>query len=766
MDKRQQSLFDGEEAPWVQDDAQDFLVAQVVFSEQPFGPYDYRVPEECRNQVALGKRVLVPLGRGNRTREAYCIDVCSAAERSAAVDMRKLKPLRRVLDRDALLNSEMLDVARWISDYYVTPLGQVIETVVPSGVRAQAGTREVVLLDVPNAVIAKLTQLKLPPKQSSALRALASSPKPLTVNELSKRAGCTAAPIQSLRKKGLIRETIERIETSEHALDSETDDAPKSLNEQQEAALRQIGQSLDSGEGGTLLLHGITGSGKTEVYIRAIQRVLNMGRQAIVLVPEISLTPQTRRRFRSRFKRVAVMHSHLSQAERHWHWQRIRRGEVDVVVGARSAVFAPTPRLGLIVIDEEHDASFKQDNIPRYHARDVARYRASLSKIPLVLGSATPSLESWHDAATARSDRISLPGRVRNLPLPEVAIVDLRDEFRSKKSWGMISRPLARGIQETVAENGQVMLLLNRRGFATSIQCPACGFVLNCPNCDVALTHHRDGRKAVCHYCDYVVPEPSQCPECLFDGIRFAGFGTQKLEEEVQKKFPGVACLRMDSDTMRKPGSHEMALERFRRGEVQILLGTQMIAKGLDFPNVMLVGVINADTALHFPDFRAAERTFGLLTQVAGRTGRGDRGGRVFVQTFTPDHNAIVLAAKHDFSAFAEQELPVRESLRYPPWGTMARFVVRGPIETQTQAFADRLGDRIRSYVQSDAATFRVLGPAPCPISKLRNKFRFHLLVQGLEAQSLQTAVRAVSESLQVPEDIQWVVDIDPLDML
>jgi primosomal protein N' (replication factor Y) len=766
MDKRQQSLFAAPEAPWVEDDQEDFLIAKVVFSEQPFGPYDYRVPEEWRTQIGRGKRVLVPLGRGNRTREAYCVDLYNAIERSDELDKRRLKDLRKVIDRDSLLDAEMIDVARWISQHYVTPLGQVIETVVPSSVRSQAGTREVVLLDVPNAVIAKLTQLKLPAKQAEVLKTLAASPKPLTVAELAKRSGCTAAPIQALRKKGLIRESTKRVETGDHTLDSETDTVPAALNPQQEGALAEISGALNSGEGGTFLLHGITGSGKTEVYIRAIQQVLNMGRQAIVLVPEISLTPQTRRRFRSRFQRVAVMHSHLSQPERHWHWQRIRRGEIDVVVGARSAVFAPTPRLGLIVIDEEHDSSFKQDNIPRYHARDVARYRASVSKVPLVLGSATPSLESWHDSQESRSHLISLPGRVRDLPLPEVAIVDLRNEFRSKKNWGMISAPLTRGIRETVAEKGQVMLLLNRRGFATSIQCPACGFVVNCPNCDLALTHHRDGRKAVCHYCDYLIPEPSQCPECLFDGIRFAGFGTQKLEEEVQKKFPEVACLRMDSDTMKKPGSHEMALERFRQGEVQILLGTQMIAKGLDFPNVMLVGVINADTALHFPDFRAAERTFGLVTQVAGRTGRGDRGGRVFVQTFTPDHPAIVLAARHDYAAFAEQELPVRESLRYPPWGSMARFVVRGPLETQTQAFADQLGDQIRQHLEKDAAAYRVLGPAPCPIAKLRNKFRFHLLVQGLNHQPLQEVVARVSEALQAPEDVQWIVDIDPLDML
>ncbi|MEM9943291.1 MAG: primosomal protein N', partial [Planctomycetota bacterium] len=360
----------------------------------------------------------------------------------------------------------------------------------------------------------------------------------------------------------------------------------------------------------TFLMHGITGSGKTEVYIRAIQRVVEFGRQAIVLVPEISLTPQTRQRFRARFDRVAVLHSHLTSAQRAWHWNEIASGNVQVIIGARSAIFAPAPNLGLIVLDEEHDGSFKQDNAPRYHARDVAQSRAQSESIPLVLGSATPSLESWQRAKSGAYETLSLRNRVLDLPLPDVATIDMRIDFSGRKRFGPISQKLRQEITSALKTGGQVILLLNRRGFSTRIQCPACGHVETCPDCSIPMTHHKEGNKIVCHYCDYQSPQPDRCSQCRNTSIRFSGLGTQKLESHVKAMFPDVPLMRMDTDTMKKPGSHEKALATFRNGETKILLGTQMIAKGLDFPNVTLVGVINADTALHLPDFRAAERTF------------------------------------------------------------------------------------------------------------------------------------------------------------
>ncbi len=415
---------------------------------------------------------------------------------------------------------------------------------------------------------------------------------------------------------------------------SEQRTTARALSVDQRIALAEVLQALESLQHQTILMHGVTGSGKTEVYMQAIERTLKFGRQAIVLVPEISLTPQTRQQFTARFGDVALLHSHMSDAERHFQWRRIFDGEVSVIVGPRSAVFAPTPNLGLIIIDEEHETSFKQETMPRYHARDVALHRATLEKIPLILGSATPSLETWHRSIKKIYQRVSMPRRIHNRPLPKVEVVDLRSN-RSRPVDGSISDILKREIDATLEQQGQTILLLNRRGFSTNIQCPACGSVVHCPDCDLALTHHRDGGKAMCHYCDYTIPTPPVCPKCRFGDIRFSGTGTQRLEEEVRRMFPNVEVARMDSDTMRRPvptKKHSLSSE----GKVQILLGTQMIAKGLDFPNVLLVGVVNADTALHFPDFRATERTFQLITQVAGRTGRGDRPGKVVVQTYSP----------------------------------------------------------------------------------------------------------------------------------
>ncbi len=691
MGHEQRDLFDKQPPPWELDDQREVCVAVVVFPEVPFGPYDYEVPAALRAEVQPGVRVQVPLGRGNRKRLGYCIAV---ENRSGGA--RALKPIDSVADGQSLLSPAMLRLTQWMARYYVCPLGQVLDAVIPAGVRGQAGTREQVYLSVPTATAARLTQLRLSAKQAEALGILAGSSRAMTPQELAAAAGCTSGPIQELRRKKLVSVEVRRVHPALPDAQPVVRVDHLKLNPDQQAALEAILDPLRKKRHETIVVHGVTGSGKTEVYIQAIDEVIQYGRQAIVLVPEISLTPQTRRRFQSRFDRVAVLHSHLTPPERHWHWRRIAAGEVQVVVGARSAVFAPTPNLGLIVIDEEHDASFKQDTAPRYHAREVAAQRALAEHVPLVLGSATPSLESWYAAQRGDYRLVDMPRRVSSLPLPDVAIVDLRTQLHGQRSRGSISQSLYQAVQEALRDDGQVILLLNRRGFSTTIQCPACGHVVKCPHCDIALTHHRQGEKAACHYCEYAIPTPPRCPECEFDGIRYSGQGTQKLEVEVRARFPGVACLRMDSDSMAKPGSHEDALDRFRTGEVKILLGTQMIAKGLDFPNVTLVGVINADTALHFPDFRAAERTFQLVTQVAGRTGRGERGGRVVVQTFSPDHPAIVAAQRHDYAMFANQELPLRREFAYPPIASLIRIVVRGPLESVTEQYAEHVAARLR----------------------------------------------------------------------
>ncbi|QDV47026.1 Primosomal protein N' [Stieleria neptunia] len=762
----QGQLFETDPPPWELTVQEDVAVASVVFRDAPYGPYDYRIPAELRDRLHPGMRVHVPLGRRKRPTVGWCIETKLGNQTG-----KTLSDVAEVLDDAPLCDRPLVRLVTWMSHYYQSPAGQVFDALIPSSVRASAGTRERTYLSPAPASADESVVDALPAKQQRALRLLIAAGKPMTASQLMVHAECTAGPINALRKKGLLSEDTRREMTTSMPTRWQTSDGEKTetheLTDDQSNALGRITAALDSAAAKTLLLHGVTGSGKTEVYIRAIEHVVKFGRAAIVLVPEISLTPQTRGRFERRFASVAVLHSQMTPAERHFQWQRIRRGEVQVVVGPRSAVFAPLPRLGLIILDEEHDGSFKQDSQPRYHARKVAFARAQSLQIPLLLGSATPSLESWYATQSGHAELISMPSRVGNRPMPDVQLVDLRIKDERSRG-GAISRQLHLAVNETLREKGQVILLLNRRGFATTIQCPSCGHVVACPDCEMPLTHHRDGGKAVCHYCDYTIATPPWCPECRFDGIRYGGLGTQKLEVEVKKRFPEARVARMDSDTMRRPGSHQKVLSAFRSGELDLLLGTQMIAKGLDFPNVLLVGVINADAALHFPDFRAGERTFQLVTQVAGRTGRGNRGGRVIVQTFSPEHMAIQAASRHDYLQFAEAEIANRRKFNYPPLGSVARIIIRGAVEDVTEATANSLLQRLESSRERLGAEVRLLGPAPPPIAKLRGKYRFHLLLQSLDPLQLGATIRMATKTFKIPEkdDVQYVIDIDPMDML
>jgi primosomal protein N' (replication factor Y) (superfamily II helicase) len=759
----QKRLFDDDPPEWELEHQDERPIASVVFAiGGPPGQFDYEVPESMVANMSAGRRVVVPLGRGNRPITAYCVDF------EVKPVTRRVKQVQRIIDEQRLFSDEMLRLTEWIADYYLCDLGQVLETVVPAGVRDQAGTRMATMLHVSTQaeqLAPSKKERKLTPQQEKTLTVLRER-QPLTASELMRFAGVTASPINTLKRRGLILSRRMRINTTESDdAPSINRDAPLTLNEDQQNAIDAILDTLRRGAHETFLVHGVTGSGKTEVYIQAIEEVVKYGRQAIVLVPEISLTPQTVGRFRARFADVAVLHSRLTDADRHAQWKRIASGRISVVVGARSAIFAPVPHLGLIVLDEEHESSFKQGTAPRYHARDVAIKRSAMESVPLILGSATPSLETWHRAQVEHYRLIDMPRRINNRPMPDVRTVDLRLQSRGA-SAGAIHRQLQIAMRETLKDRGQIILLLNRRGFSTHIQCPACGGVVACPDCEISLTHHRTDDLALCHYCDYQITAPRACPECSYGGIRYSGLGTQKLEAEVRNRFKGVECIRMDGDTMQGRDAHEKALEKFRSGEAKILLGTQMIAKGLDFPNVTLVGVINADTALHLPDFRAAERTFQLITQVAGRTGRSDRGGRVLIQTYNPEHPAIVCAQDHNYLKFAEQELPSRKALAYPPFAHMARFVVRGPDEKQTVAFADDLARRVREAMLERVKRPRLLGPAPAPFAKLRGLYRFHFQVQTTDVEVLRDAIRQATNKLASPDGIQWIVDVDPIEML
>lgn len=754
----EQGLFDFADLPeWEQAAAEDIQVAEVVFNLPLERPYTYQIPDEFRELLRAGMRVRAPLGRGNRAVVGYCVKV-----RQAENGIRNLKQIQEVLDTEPLLNSVMLDLTKWISERYLCGWGQVLDSVVPAGVKKKSGTRLVRTFQLSDTAEHLLESVRLPRKQQSVVDALRAEGAPVAATRLCELADCGPAPINALCRKGIVVAERTRSEVSGEDLGGQATEADLVLNQQQQRTLDQILSAIRAGEHRTMLLHGVTGSGKTEVYIRAIREVVSYGRQAIVLVPEISLTPQTIRRFRTRFGSVAVLHSHMSDADRHWQWQQIARGDVEVIVGARSAVFAPTPNLGLIVIDEEHEPTFKQDNMPRYHAREVARHRCVQENVPLLLGSATPTLESWLRATRKQDQLLSMPDRVESLPLPPVVIVDTRNDPRIKKG-AALGRALFTAIGRALEEKGQVILFLNLRGYSPTVWCRTCGTGVKCPDCDITFTWHRDRQEAVCHSCDHSIKAPEKCPNCESAAIRYFGTGTQKLEDEVAAAFKSATVLRMDSDSMKKPGSHDEALERFRRGEVDILLGTQMIAKGLDFPNVTLVGVIDADSMLNQPDMRASERTFQLIAQVAGRTGRSSRGGRVLVQTTSPDAAAIRFAAQHDFLGFASWELHQRKDTGAPPFSSVTRVIFRGLKEAAVCETARAVAAKLRVVAEEADPEARVLGAAPAPITRLRGYYRFHLQVAAPTQDRVRQLWQHVEAGLKLPEGVEMAVDVDPM---
>jgi len=739
------------------------LFADIVFDRPLDHAYSYAVPEELCDRLAIGKRVLAPFGKGDRPTVGFCIRM------SKSGPDREVKAILRVLDEEALLTPDLLRLTRWMADYYLCGWGQVLNAVLPAGAKQQSGTRAVTFLEaVPES------ELPQPPptltaKQAAVLASLRAAGKPVEPRRLAELAACGPGPIAALITKQVARRVSQRLDTFTEDVEEVQPSSPIALNADQLRAWAPIEQAVRAGGFHAFLLHGVTGSGKTELYLRAIAEVVRQGKEALVLVPEISLTPQTIEQFRGRFGEVAVLHSHLGDAERGWQWRRVAGGQVQVVVGARSAVFAPARQLGLIVVDEEHEVSFKQEQTPRYHARDVAVMRARLENIPIVLGSATPALESWHNAHKGQYTLLSLPNRVLDRPLPHVQLIDLRHEFQRGGKWHALSPSLERAVRDALKDGGQVILLLNRRGFATHVHCPMCGHVESCRFCDVALTFHQQRGVLLCHYCGFETTPVDNCSQCGRKAVKYQGLGTEKLQAEIEERFHEFVVRRMDSDTMKRPGSHARVLTAFRHGLIHILLGTQMIAKGLDFPNVTLVGVVNADIGLHMPDFRSAERTFQLLSQVAGRAGRGPRGGRVLIQTFNPEHPSITQAAAHDYLGFVQVEMPHRQTHHYPPFERLARLIIRSKKEEAAAQFAERLAGVFNvalSRQMAPAAAVRLLGPAEAPVFRLKNYYRFHFQLQSASAAVLHQLLRDVLATARAPAGVEFTVDIDPYSML
>jgi primosomal protein N' (replication factor Y) len=741
------------------------LIAEVAVPVPVPRTFHYRVPAELDSQVVPGVRVRVPFGP--RSVVAYCVG------RPATSEFDQLKNVQGVLDPEPLIDVPMLELGRWMAGYYRASLGEVLEAVLPAGVRkASAASKQhkvVRLLSRPEFVDEVITGLKVKraTAQVAILEALsAREGREAPLSELRGTSKSATAAVNALEKRGLVAVDVRDTPVAgllERAGDTSP---PPALTAAQAAALDAIRAKLDADALGVVVLHDVTGSGKNEVYLRAIADVAERAQQAILLVPEISLTPQTVGRIAGRFPKLAVLHSHLAEAERRREWERIRAGMVDVVVGARSAIFAPVPNLGCILVDEEHEPTYKQDSAPRYHARDVAIMRCRAVQATVVLGSATPSLESYRNALEHRYELCSLPDRVAGGALPPVEIVDLMRDWDETGGVRSLSRQLRAALDETLARGEQAILFLNRRGFATALRCPKCGFVIRCKACELALTYHRSTDKALCHYCGEIQAPPRECPECRHPKVKFLGSGTQRLEDEIAAAFPSARLTRMDSDSMRKAGAYEATLGAVRRGDVDILIGTQMIAKGHDIPTVTLVGVIFADTGLHLPDFRSAERTFQIVAQVAGRAGRGEKPGRVIVQTMTPDHYSIQCAAEHDFPGFSKEEMEHRRALRYPPYSRLCRLLFAGEKETAVKQRAEQVAKALEADTIHHGG--ELLGPAPCPLARLNNKFRFHLLIKApttgavarclapLDAPNMQRKARGV----------QMTVDVDPVSLL
>ncbi len=729
-------------------------VAKVVVDLALNREFDYLIPSDLVGQVRIGTPVLVPFGRS--VRRGFVVGLADHS------DYSQLKAIREVIGRKALIEERITELARWIADYYIAPLELAMRTVLPAVVRRRPtgfARRQTVALTERGADRALLESLRArAPKQAAALEALrVAAELPLSV--LKRRAGVGTAALRALERKGLIRRSETEIHHVPDVGREILPSSPPTLTEEQAEALRLIRSAVDTRAPPVVLLFGVTGSGKTEVYLRAIAHARAQGKGAIVLVPEISLTPQTVDRFQSRFgDEIAILHSHLSEGERHDEWHRIHEGRASIVVGARSALFAPIRRLGLIVVDEEHEGTYKQAETPCYHARDVAVMRGAHERCAVILGSATPSLESYHNTKIGKYAMARLTRRVDHREMPQLRIVDLRAETEREGRPHVFSRELIQAVRDRLERAEQTILFLNRRGYASSLLCPKCGFVAHCADCSVSMTYHKREDRLLCHLCGHSAPTPNRCPQCGDPGFRYTGLGTERIEEILRKLFPKARVARMDSDTMTRKESYCEVLGDFRTGKLDILVGTQMIAKGLDFPNVTLVGVLYADLALHLPDFRAGERTFQMLTQVAGRAGRGDVGGEVIIQTYTPFHPAIQAVRRMDLDGFYEQELAFRRELEYPPYTRLACLTARSADDSAALDYIGRLAEAMRAHA---GAAAKVSDPAPAPFARVKGQYRFQTLIRAQSAKAVNNTIRHALAAVRRPRAVSLSVDVD-----
>jgi primosomal protein N' (replication factor Y) len=734
--------------------------ARVITDDPTDKELDYSIPQTWAGKVHIGSRVKVPL----RSREILATVV-------ALVDTPSVpepKTISALISESPILNKSLLALARWMAEYYCCPVESAIRSLLPEVIRkAKLGFKRERIISVSREFSeAELQALEVKaPRQGQVLKYVIEQAEVVRWRELQERTATTDRTIQQLVDRGFLQVTFENTERDPYANEHFVSSVAIQLNTEQKNALEMVVQAVDARDNRPILLHGVTGSGKTEVYLQAIDRCLKQDLGALVLVPEISLTPQTVERFKMRFQAdlIAVLHSHLSAGERHDEWHKLNSGRARVAIGARSAVFAPVRRLGLIVVDEEHETSYKQEEAPRYQARDLAVVRAQIDRCAILLGSATPSLESYQNAKTGKYRLANLSCRVDDRELPLIRVVDMRQEYLKQKHVPLISGRLASAIEARLVAKEQTILFLNRRGFATSLVCNQCGFVCDCPNCSVALTFHQGENRLKCHLCGHATIAPRKCPKCDDPSIRYAGYGTEKIEGTVRKLFPTAAVARMDADSMSRKDAYRQTLQAFRTGKIDILVGTQMIAKGLDVPNVTLVGIINADVGLHMPDFRAGERTFQLLTQVAGRAGRGEMAGEVFVQSSTPFSPSIQFARHHNFEGFWEQEIEFRERCEYPPFLHLLMIHVRSEHQRLAEFTAETIHRRLSEKTDPGVTLHPVV---PAPIERSKGFYRYQILLRSKAIRRLSGTVRSILQKLTFPEEVHVSVDVDPYQVL
>lgn len=794
-------------------------IASVIVdvpAKQTDRPFDYKIPNRLEDLVQTGVRIVVPFG--SRKLQGFVI----ATKDTMDVEIDKLKEIDTLLDVTPALNEEMLQLGFWLAKETLCFTISAFQAILPTAMKANYNKHLVmrnlkeapqelrllfgeqnsldfsdidesyyrfirqsvtdgvveVVYDVKDRVQKKKQRIVWPlasnqelegivqtlrsEKQQDILYYFLENSEPIPLHQLKEQLQVTDSPVKALEKKGLLQTKYVEVYRNPYDDDSFEKTTSLMLTDEQQEAMTNLLSSINEEQHHVFLLYGVTGSGKTEVYLQSIEEVIKKGKEAIVLVPEIALTPQMVERFKGRFgSQVAVLHSALSVGEKYDEWRKIQRKEVKVVVGARSAVFAPFENLGIIIIDEEHESSYKQEDNPRYHARDVAIERGIHHHCPILLGSATPTLETFARAKKGVYKLLTMKKRMNNQVMPSMEIVDMREELR-EGNRSMFSKSLYEKIEDRLQKRQQSILFLNRRGHSTFVMCRDCGYVLQCPHCDISLTYHRKQEKLKCHYCGYEQPIPNVCPACESDYIRFFGTGTQKVEEELQKLFPEARIIRMDVDTTSKKGSHEKLLKIFGEGKADILLGTQMIAKGLDFPNVTLVGVLTADTMLHLPDFRSSEKTFQLLTQVSGRAGRHELPGEGVIQTYTPEHYSIQLAKIQDYDAFFEREMYVRKLHQYPPYFYLTLVTVSHPELLVAVHTTEQIVSTLRQKCSHQSL---ILGPAASPIPRVKDRYRYQCMIKYKREPNLQQVLRLVMEHYQTEiakHQLQISIDFNP----